>query len=91
MEGRPIYTLKGHNSAVTSVAFSLNGDYFASGGADFQLLTWKTNFDKDDRNRKVPRVLMPPIQDIKYKDRWLSETDIHEENEEYEEEQEVII
>ncbi|XP_015184290.1 PREDICTED: POC1 centriolar protein homolog A-like isoform X2 [Polistes dominula] len=81
LEGRPIYTLKGHNGAVRSIAFSLNGDYFVSGGADFQLLTWKTNFDKDDNNRKVPRVFIPPVQDIKYdEDEWSSDTDTREES-----------
>ncbi|XP_043489298.1 POC1 centriolar protein homolog A-like isoform X1 [Polistes fuscatus] len=96
LEGRPIYTLKGHNGAVRSIAFSLNGDYFASGGADFQLLTWKTNFDKDDNNRKVPRIFIPPVQDIKYEDKWSSDTDTQEESRyektgDYAEQQEFLL
>ncbi|MEQ2222849.1 POC1 centriolar protein B, partial [Ilyodon furcidens] len=31
--------------AVITVAFSRVGDLFASGGADCQVLLWKTNFD----------------------------------------------
>lgn len=49
LEGRPIYTLKGHTSAVTSITFSKDGDYFASGSSDRQLFVWKSNFDKGDR------------------------------------------
>jgi WD40 repeat protein len=37
LEGRPIYTLQGHEGPVTSVTFSANGEYFASGGADQQV------------------------------------------------------
>jgi WD40 repeat protein len=37
LEGRPIYTLQGHEGPITSVAFSANGQYFASGGADQQV------------------------------------------------------
>jgi WD40 repeat protein len=39
LEGRPIYTLEGHEGSVTSVTFSGNGQYFASGGADQQVRT----------------------------------------------------
>jgi WD40 repeat protein len=39
LEGRPIYTLQGHEGPVTSVTFSANGEYFASGGADQQVRT----------------------------------------------------
>lgn len=60
LEGRPIYTLKGHATAVTSVTFSSDGQFFASGGADRQLLIWKTNFDRDDIARKIPRYLVSP-------------------------------
>lgn len=57
LEGRPIYTLKGHanGTSVTSITFSSNGEFFASGGADRQLLMWKTNFDKDDIGYKIPQ------------------------------------
>ncbi|KAF3706147.1 POC1 centriolar protein -like protein B [Channa argus] len=45
LEGRLIYTLHGHKGAVITVAFSRAGDLFASGGADGQVLMWRTNFD----------------------------------------------
>ena len=31
----------------TSVEFSQDGEYFGSGGADAQIMVWKTNFDND--------------------------------------------
>ncbi|XP_074868177.1 POC1 centriolar protein homolog B [Carettochelys insculpta] len=46
LEGRLIYTLHGHKGPVLSVVFSKGGEKFASGGADHQVLLWKTNFDK---------------------------------------------
>ena len=66
LEGRPIYTLKGHanGTSVTSVTFSSNGEFFASGGTDQQLLMWKTNFDKDDISQKIPRRLFSPIKEL---------------------------
>nr|AAR16318.1 DKFZP434C245-like protein [Tetraodon nigroviridis] len=45
LEGRLIYTLHGHKGPVFTVAFSRDGDLFASGGADGQMLMWRTNFD----------------------------------------------
>lgn len=36
-EGRLIYTVSVHDGAVTAVAFSSDGSYFASGGADKQV------------------------------------------------------
>nr|XP_014424478.2 POC1 centriolar protein homolog B [Pelodiscus sinensis]XP_025035932.1 POC1 centriolar protein homolog B [Pelodiscus sinensis] len=45
LEGRLIYTLHGHKGPVLSVVFSKGGKKFASGGADAQVLLWKTNFD----------------------------------------------
>ncbi|XP_053921260.1 POC1 centriolar protein homolog B isoform X3 [Cuculus canorus] len=48
LEGRLIYTLHGHKGSVLSVAFSKGGEKFASGGADAQVLLWKTNFDSFD-------------------------------------------
>ncbi|XP_075352933.1 POC1 centriolar protein homolog B isoform X4 [Mycteria americana] len=48
LEGRLIYTLHGHKGPVLSVAFSKGGEKFASGGADTQILLWKTNFDSFD-------------------------------------------
>ncbi|KAF7225431.1 POC1 centriolar protein-like protein B-like [Nothobranchius furzeri] len=46
LEGRLIYTLHGHKGAVITVAFSRAGDLFSSGGADRQVLLWRTNFDR---------------------------------------------
>ena len=44
LEGRLIYTLHGHQpKKAVAVAFSHCGEFFASGGADNQLLIWKTN------------------------------------------------
>ncbi|NXU72501.1 POC1B protein, partial [Oreotrochilus melanogaster] len=48
IEGRLIYTLHGHKGPVLSVAFSKRGEKFVSGGADAQVLLWKTNFDSFD-------------------------------------------
>ncbi|XP_072721080.1 POC1 centriolar protein homolog B isoform X4 [Ciconia boyciana] len=48
LEGRLIYTLHGHKGPVLSVTFSKGGEKFASGGADTQILLWKTNFDSFD-------------------------------------------
>ncbi|KAJ8943876.1 hypothetical protein NQ318_019358 [Aromia moschata] len=48
MEGRPLYTLTGHKGAVNTCKFSVNGDFFASGGADQSVSFWKTNFIDDD-------------------------------------------
>lgn len=48
---------------MTSVTFSSNGEFFASGGTDQQLLMWKTNFDKDDISRKISRHLFSSIEE----------------------------
>lgn len=44
LEGRPIYTLQGHEGPVTAVSASYDGQYFATGGVDKQVLVWKANF-----------------------------------------------
>lgn len=46
-EGRLFYTLFGHEGATLGLNFSPAGDFFASGGADGQVMVWKTNFDRD--------------------------------------------
>ena len=46
MEGRPLYTLQGHNGAVTYVQFNTDGEYFASGGIDQHIMVWKANLVK---------------------------------------------
>ncbi|XP_069156940.1 POC1 centriolar protein homolog A isoform X2 [Procambarus clarkii] len=48
MEGRVIYTLHGHQGAVTCCGFARDGEYFASGGKDQQVMVWKTNFKPVD-------------------------------------------
>lgn len=45
-EGQLFYTLHGHEGATHGVDFSPAGDFFASGGADEQVLVWRTNFDR---------------------------------------------
>lgn len=45
-EGQLFYTLHGHEGATTAAQFSPAGDYFASGGADEQVMAWQTNFDR---------------------------------------------
>ncbi|XP_037701552.1 POC1 centriolar protein homolog B isoform X2 [Choloepus didactylus] len=46
LEGRLIYTLQGHTGPVFAVSFSKGGELFTSGGADAQVLLWRTNFDE---------------------------------------------
>lgn len=38
-----MYTLEGHEGPVNAVVFSQDGEYFASGGADDQVLVWRSN------------------------------------------------
>lgn len=45
-EGQLFYTLHGHEGAALGTAFSPAGNYFASSGADEQVMVWKTNFDR---------------------------------------------
>ncbi|KAM5336546.1 POC1 centriolar protein homolog B isoform 2-T2 [Glossophaga mutica] len=66
LEGRLIYTLQGHTGPVFTVSFSKGGELFSSGGADAQVLLWRTNFDelncKDviKRNLKRLHIDSPP-------------------------------
>lgn len=71
---------------MTSITFSSNGEFFASGGSDRQLLMWKTNFDKDDMARKVPRHLVSPTVEpkLEIRDEKLQKDDTFEEEEEVE-------
>ncbi|XP_076967685.1 POC1 centriolar protein homolog B isoform X3 [Tamandua tetradactyla] len=46
LEGRLIYTLQGHTGPVFAVSFSKGGELFTSGGADAQVLLWRTNFNE---------------------------------------------
>ncbi|KAJ3300771.1 POC1 centriolar protein A [Borealophlyctis nickersoniae] len=46
-EGHLFYTLHGHKHGPTTAAvFSPQGDYFATGGSDSQVMVWKSNFDE---------------------------------------------
>ncbi|XP_065790257.1 POC1 centriolar protein homolog B isoform X4 [Muntiacus reevesi] len=60
LEGRLIYTLQGHTGPVFTVSFSKGGELFTSGGADAQVLLWRTNFDelnyKDISKRNLKRL-----------------------------------
>ncbi|XP_021498880.2 POC1 centriolar protein homolog B isoform X3 [Meriones unguiculatus] len=59
LEGRLIYTLQGHTGPVFTVSFSKDGELFASGGADTQVLLWKTNFTQlhcKDPRRNLKRL-----------------------------------
>lgn len=60
LEGRLIYTLQGHTGPVFTVSFSKGGEQFSSGGADAQVLLWRTNFDelncKDIIKRNIKRL-----------------------------------
>lgn len=60
LEGRPIYTIKGHSESVTAVTFSEDGELFASAGADHQLLVWRSNFHKGDKSTISKNPVIPP-------------------------------
>lgn len=51
LEGRPIYTLKGHTGGISAVSFSPTGEYFASGGRDNELLVWESNLEHHESQR----------------------------------------
>ena len=40
-EGRLLFSLQSHTGPVRSAAFSDDGNFFASGGADQMLMIWK--------------------------------------------------
>lgn len=46
-EGQLMYTLHGHEGATSSACFSPGGEFFASAGADEQVMVWRTNFDRE--------------------------------------------
>lgn len=63
LEGRPIYTLHSHkNVPVTAIGFSDTGHHFASGGADGQLMLWKSNFDTIDKVVNIPPKFSSPYK-----------------------------
>lgn len=43
MEGRPLYTISGHDGTVNCIKFDPKGTYFATGGMDRHLMLWETN------------------------------------------------
>ncbi len=46
--GTILYTLQGHEGSASAVGFSPCGDYFASGGEDSIVMTWKSNLSTGD-------------------------------------------
>lgn len=42
-EGRLLFTLQAHVGAVNAAAFSADGNFFASGGADQLVMVWRAN------------------------------------------------
>lgn len=62
-EGHLFYTLHGHEGPSTCASFSPAGDFFASGGADEQVLVWRTNFDRavGKRRTQVECRKSPPL------------------------------
>lgn len=43
MEGRPLYTISGHEGGIRTIQFSTTGDKFASGGSDGHVMVWSAN------------------------------------------------
>jgi centriolar protein POC1 len=60
-EGQLFYTLHGHEGASMGVAFSPAGDYFASAGADEQVMVWKTNFDRQLDGYSLATAVRQPV------------------------------
>jgi len=51
LESRAVFTMEGHRE--NALACSKNGEYFASGGYDRQLLVWQSqeNTEREEENR----------------------------------------
>lgn len=49
LEGRPLYTLRGHEGAVNCAQFNNNGEYFATGGVDKHVMV-VYNFQNEMHN-----------------------------------------
>ena len=74
---RLIYTLHGHQPhSATAVAFTRNGEQFASAGSDNQILIWDTNFTEacdqlsdvfsteGSRKKSAKRKINPPTRQV---------------------------
>lgn len=48
IEGRPLYTLNGHEGSVSTCQFSKDGSIMATGGVDCCVMVWKTNFTDEN-------------------------------------------
>jgi WD40 repeat protein len=61
LEGHLFYTLHGHkNGPTTTATFSPQGDFFATGGTDSQVMVWKSNFDQIEKfNLKEEHIFIP--------------------------------
>ena len=64
--------MKGHTNGITSITFSKDGDYFASGSSDCQLFVWKCNFNKGERHvinyeKVIPVDVTLKLQDTTFK------------------------
>lgn len=46
-KGTLAYSMYGHNGAISTCNFSKKGDFFATGGADSNLLLWRSAFAED--------------------------------------------
>ena len=69
-QGAPIYTLYGHESEATSLAFTKNGKSFTSGGKDAVVMLWRSNLvDNSDIDTRtaLDKVLLPPHPGMKSK------------------------
>lgn len=77
-KGEQIYTLSGHEGATSTVNYSTNGEYFATGAMDAKVILWKSNsltegrtymnsyneFPKQflKRDKEVPNVIAQEMQ-----------------------------
>lgn len=85
--------MKGHVGNVTSITFSQDGDFFASGGTDRQILMWKSNFCKDDKPSKIARQLIPTSSKQEFDnvdEKSFANNDKHKDMQEEHDQEEVI-
>ena len=83
--GDILFTLKAHEGAVTSIAFSTFGDYFATGGLDSNIVVWESNLEQymdlgqDDMysNEVINLTTSKPFNEetkLNYKNKMMKET-----------------